>query len=784
MNSFVDKLLCRKHDDESSGDELFDEDAVGLSNIGEAVHSALGKHHNHHHHSMWNVTKGKIIGSVDDTPKSVWDTAADPGKDNDDWFPEKLAGIIKRTETWCDVMSLGPPDGRFLTAFQDALQVLAERSKTSENPIIIRMLFGNIAGMPVNCNGVIKALTKDLPKDAKLQIWVGAWRKGFSWNHAKLIAVDGVYLHTGGHNLWDAHYLQNNPVHDLSFELEGSVARDGHRFANQQWQFIESKQNTCIGCVVDTMPDYLPLVLRTRVTVSEWPKDTTPVFPPQFSKSKIAKIQQSRHTEVAANISASVASNVATEVPLISIGRQGTVIFRSRPSDDAILAMINSSEKIIRLVLQDLGPVCLPGTKKALPGLKWPKEYLAAMGKAIYERGVDIEMVLSNPNSIPGGLNGTEANYGNGWDCVDVAAEIIKSIQKQHSEIDDAKLRAMVLDNLRICFIRHGKSAQYEDGETIGLHSKHFIVDDKCCYIGSQNLYMCDLAEWGIVVDSETEVKKIMNDYFTPMWNNSYTGEDVDVERVMDGLDVDRDGEETGMFSLQNADAAQMAPHGAGVDFYDVENDNESDVADETDAKEISLVPEIDDEQGVTMMEEKEMAIPKAMEPPTSRDDIDVDQDSASEERDASVVTPPQESTPSVASAPSQEIAPSVAHAPSEETTPSVTHAPSQDAAPSVAPTLTQEAAPSVARTFTEADTTTCDQSESIAPTKETVTTLATIDVPAQETAIVLRDDDTHPSQEDVPQQKPMETEQEEKKSEPMIIDCCGFTHSFGIASE
>ena len=110
-----------------------------------------------------------------------------------------------------DVMSLGPPDGKFLTAFQSALQTLAERSKTLDEPIVVRMLFGNIAGMPVNCDGVIKALTKDLPADAKLQLWVGAWRRGFSWNHAKLIAVDGIYLHTGGHNLWDAHYLSNNP---------------------------------------------------------------------------------------------------------------------------------------------------------------------------------------------------------------------------------------------------------------------------------------------------------------------------------------------------------------------------------------------------------------------------------------------------------------------------------------------------------------------------------------------------------------------------------------------
>mmetsp|Transcript_15693 Transcript_15693/g.33163 ORF Transcript_15693/g.33163 Transcript_15693/m.33163 type:complete len:578 (-) Transcript_15693:154-1887(-) len=563
MNSFVDKLFCRKQDYESSGDEIHDTDAINLSHVGEAVHEVLGKRHNNHHHDMWNVTSGKIIGTVDDTPRNVWDTASDPETDNDDWFPEKLGEIISRTESWCDIMSLGPPDGKFLTAFQNALRTLAERSKETDKRIVVRMLFGNIAGMPVNCNGVIKALTKDLPEGSKLQLWVGAWRKGFSWNHAKLIAVDGVYLHTGGHNLWDAHYLKNNPVHDLSMELEGKVARDGHRFANQQWTFINSKQDTCVGCVVDTLPDYLPLALRTRVTVSEWPKDEIPTFPPQFTKSVVAKSARLSELED------------KSRVPLISIGRQGSMLYNtSRPSDDAILAMINSSQKIIRLVLQDLGPVCLPGTKKALPGLVWPKEYLAAIGKAIYERGVDIEMVLSNPNSIPGSLKGTEANYGNGWDCVDVAAEIIKSIQKQHSDVDDVKLRAMVMDNLRICFIRHDKSSQYEDGKTIGLHSKHFIVDDTCCYIGSQNLYMCDLAEWGIVIDSEEEVKKIMSDYFTPMWNNSFTGDDVDVEKVMDGLNVDRDGEQAGMFSMQQS-GDHMMPHGTG-EYYDIEETDDA----------------------------------------------------------------------------------------------------------------------------------------------------------------------------------------------------------------
>ena len=92
--------------------------------------------------------------------------------------------------------------------------------------------------MPVNCNGVRDELMADIPEDANIRLWVGAWRAGSSWNHAKIIAVDGKvsagrlaedcmdsfdihgylplilfetticilcyamqYLHTGGHNV-------------------------------------------------------------------------------------------------------------------------------------------------------------------------------------------------------------------------------------------------------------------------------------------------------------------------------------------------------------------------------------------------------------------------------------------------------------------------------------------------------------------------------------------------------------------------------------------------------
>lgn len=211
LNSFLDQLLpcCAVYDDgyESSDDEAEDATASHLSYVGLAAYEVLRKKHPRQHHQSWNVTTGKVVGELDYTPKNAWQTTNDLEEGHDDWFPAKLAEIVKRTEVWCDIMSLGPPDGIFMTQFQDALLCLAKRTQQLGTKIVVRMMFGNIVGMPVNCTVVIRELTKHLPPASQhqLQLWVGAWRKGTSWNHAKIIAVDGKYLHTGGHNLWEYH---------------------------------------------------------------------------------------------------------------------------------------------------------------------------------------------------------------------------------------------------------------------------------------------------------------------------------------------------------------------------------------------------------------------------------------------------------------------------------------------------------------------------------------------------------------------------------------------------
>lgn len=515
-------------DDGVSASEVEDDDAVALSYVGMAAYDVLRKKHGRHHHELWNVTSGRVVGEAHQTPLGTWSSPQDPAAEHDLWFPKKIREIMSRAQVWVDLASLGPPDGEFLEQIARAVEDINRTAiQKGGDPITIRMLFGNIVGMPVNCHAVIRALTQYVDEEhCNILLWVGAWRKGVSWNHAKIIAVDGLHLHTGGHNLWDQHYLKNNPVHDLSMEAEGRVAHDGHLFLNKQWKFIQQQQSGVVGFFVSRLPDNLPMLLQTRVTVSEFPEGVADEFPPMYEKSLVPFY-----------------NNMDCHVPIISMGRYGSLYYFARPSDDAIIAMLASAKTVMHLALQDLGPICIPGTTFAIPGCVWPEAYMREIALAIIERGVDVEIALSNPGSIPGGLSATEALYGNGWTCVDVAAEIVKAIRKVKPEVGDHDLRILVKDNLRVCYIKQGKKNGWADGLTMGMHAKHFIIDDRCYYVGSQNLYIADLAEWGLVIDDEAQTTKMMSEYWGPMWANSYIEDDCNVDDVMDGLAVDRNGE-------------------------------------------------------------------------------------------------------------------------------------------------------------------------------------------------------------------------------------------------
>jgi hypothetical protein len=73
-----------------------------------------------------------------------------------------------------------------------------------------------------------------------------------------------------------------------------------------------------------------------------------------------------------------------------------------------------------------------------------------------------------------------------------------------------------------------------------------------------------------------------MEEYWTPMWTYSYTGEDCDVQEVMDGLDIDRDGDDPSDLDDDTRKlmmAAEKANYGCGgggeTDLYEEEEEEE-----------------------------------------------------------------------------------------------------------------------------------------------------------------------------------------------------------------
>jgi len=87
-------------------------------------------------------------------------------------------------------------------------------------------------------------------RGSHLRLYVGTTRscnndetcQGLSWNHAKIIAIDGQHAIVGGHNMWTGDYLVDAPVHDVSLELSGPAARSAHRFADTLWAYVCSPE--------------------------------------------------------------------------------------------------------------------------------------------------------------------------------------------------------------------------------------------------------------------------------------------------------------------------------------------------------------------------------------------------------------------------------------------------------------------------------------------------------------------------------------------------------------
>ncbi len=401
---------------------------------------------------------------------------------------DELHAMLTSARTVVDLTSLQPPDGRYEAALRNAITWLG----ASGRAVKVRLLFGAFPVQgEVDAKAALARLTRDLPASAKVTVSVGNYRSSNlppSWNHSKIVAIDGATALVGGHNLWTVHYLDNQPVHDLSIRVAGAAARDGHRFADVQWRWTCANRSW-----VTRLTGSVAAFTWSRGAVSDRCLSDT-VLP--------------------------AAAAAGGDVTVISAGRLAWVDAQDdgNQADLALVAMLEAAEASVRISQQDIGPVKVPVLGLPIGG--WNVEALDAMGAAVL-RGVDVHIVVSSPEAQVGGLGPSQAPYANGWSLDEVADEIAERAAAQPGAPRGAALDALLCRHLKVAPLRFSGDDTFPGGGAPGNHAKLVMIDDLAFHIGSQNLYPAGLTEFGYIVDDADAAADLDASYWQPLWRQS-----------------------------------------------------------------------------------------------------------------------------------------------------------------------------------------------------------------------------------------------------------------------
>ncbi|GAA3068640.1 hypothetical protein GCM10020254_10460 [Streptomyces goshikiensis] len=204
---------------------------------------------------MWERTAGNALdastpGGGDwllQTP-GCWGDATCATRPGSERLLSKMTENISHATRTVDISTLAPfPNG----AFQDAVVAGLKNSAAGGNKLKVRILVG---AAPLYHFNVVPSKYRDelvakLGADARnIDLNVASMttsKTAFSWNHSKLLVVDGQSVVTGGINSWKDDYLETtHPVADVDLALKGPAAASAGRYLDELWSWTcQNKSN-------------------------------------------------------------------------------------------------------------------------------------------------------------------------------------------------------------------------------------------------------------------------------------------------------------------------------------------------------------------------------------------------------------------------------------------------------------------------------------------------------------------------------------------------------------
>lgn len=406
----------------------------------------------------------------------------------------RVHDLIASARRRVDINLLEPPPAtRFLGAVRDALDSLARTHRA----ISVRILIGQYPTGEVDVPAFLKALTEGLDgiSGSRLSISVSAMRScvafedcdSYSWNHSKILTVDGREALVGGHNLWSDDYLIDNPVHDLSMQVTGPAAASAAHFADALWQYVCANLDKEAAISVASLPAGASSPIHECL-----PPEPLPASPQAKSGG----------------------------MPILGVGRLAAGITKdfANQSELARDLMLGAARHSIRIVQQDLG------FNLARADTLFPDSTFDRLVDFLRHEQGDIYIVLSDL----GAVGDSGSSYSNNVTLAQVAQHLRDAVQRRIYARDPLAryairrgpdpVNALLCSRVHIAPFRFGPDAAWPGGRPIANHAKFWMVDDRTFYIGSDNMYPVNLQEYGYIVDDTKAAADLIAAYWNPLW--------------------------------------------------------------------------------------------------------------------------------------------------------------------------------------------------------------------------------------------------------------------------
>jgi len=84
----------------------------------------------------------------------------------------------------------------------------------------------------------IKDTLSALSAPEVIKMMVNRTIPSISWSHAKILAVHGKTMMTGGVNFWHEYGDNQHHINDMSAKLRGDAAISAHKYCNYFWEYV------------------------------------------------------------------------------------------------------------------------------------------------------------------------------------------------------------------------------------------------------------------------------------------------------------------------------------------------------------------------------------------------------------------------------------------------------------------------------------------------------------------------------------------------------------------